>query len=103
MRVIAARSRASAGLIETLGMEADDGGQMPEERNDSPSVLCRLSSTGHKKAPRLIAGAPRSKLQLNPDLAPVAQQPQQEQEQVDEVEIEGECAHHGLAADEGAV
>src|SRR5262249_58015523 len=35
--------------------------------------------------------------------APVAEQAEQHQEQVDEVEVEGQRAHHGLAAGDGAV
>src|SRR5215831_9149981 len=66
-----------------------------------PGPLCGLRRT-NATAPRLITGAPEFQSPCGRS-ATVAEEAQQEQEQVDEVEIERERAHHRLAADDGAV
>src|SRR5262249_43766217 len=99
MRVIAARSRGWAGRMGMAGMDqttdADDG------RIARPWSAVRLRRA-NATAPRLIAGAPEFQSPCGRS-ATVAEEAQQEQEQVDEVEIERERAHHRLAAHDSAV
>src|SRR5215216_7037909 len=80
MRVIAAMSCAVAGRTVTVAMAWREG---------------------HKKAPGAEPGAQSRALCCCS--ATVAEQAQQHQEQVDEVEIERQRTHDGLAAGDGAV
>src|ERR1700722_18563468 len=59
-----------------------------------------ISPIRKEKAPERGSGASRFHTRCS---APVAEQPQQHHEQVDEVEIERQRAHHRLAAGDGAV
>src|SRR3974377_293183 len=56
------------------------------------------AAAASNKTPPLSAGASCSPFWR---LAPVAQEAQQEQEQVDKIEVERQRPHHRLAADEG--
>src|SRR4051812_37733500 len=65
------------------------------------SSLSVSSVLGIKNAPAMSRGA---ELRFRSDTsAAIAEEAQHEQEQVDEVEVERERAHDGLAADGGAV
>src|SRR5215813_10210741 len=87
MRVIAGISAGVAGRMASV-MAAD--------------VSCaNLPGCRNKKTPGPKPG--RSLQSVCWRLAAVAEEAQQEQEQVDEVEIERKSAHHGLAAGDGAV
>src|SRR5829696_7921322 len=89
MRVMPGMSAGVAARIVTSGM---------------PGIVAKVE----KKTPRRGAGAWISRevcFGLTPcyGLAPVADQAQQHHEQVDEVEVERQRAHHGLAAERAVV
>src|ERR687888_529110 len=100
MRVIAARSR---GWARRMGMAVINEWANGADGNNS-CLVTALSGPPCKRD-----GAPASRrgaALLNRRYArsaTVAEEAQQEQEQVDEVEVERERAHHSLAADDGAV
>src|SRR3974377_720157 len=64
------------------------------------AIATFYAAAAANKTPRLSAGASCSPFWR---LAPVAQEAQQEQEQVDKIEVERQRPHHRLAANEGTV
>src|SRR5262245_23501567 len=90
-----------------MRIDARDGGNIggysraDGERHGTDSSCANLPSCRNKKKPGPKPG--RSLRSLCWRLTAVAEEAQQEQEQVDEVEIERESAHHGLTAGDGAV
>src|SRR5262245_62047082 len=82
------------------GISAGVAGRMASVM--AADVSCaNLPGCRNKKTPGLKPG--RSLQSLRWRLAAIAEEAQQEQEQVDEVEIERESAHHCLAAGDSAV
>src|SRR5580704_13428057 len=101
MAVMAAMSRGSAGRMDGSMI---GGSVITEKRNNGrlffvcqsvSSILCCKKSPG---------GGRGFGNQLAPEFSTaIAEEAQHEQEQVDEVEIERQCPHHRLAADDGTI
>src|SRR4051812_43258589 len=104
MPVMAAMSAGWAWRIEG-SIRKDNGGERDRtgRRNNAFFLLCPASSVvcALKKSPGQPAGAQDANCAWAS--AAIAEKAQHEQEQVDEVEIERQRAHHGFAAYNGAV
>src|SRR6266436_4015003 len=100
---MAARSPSCAGRMN--GSINGRTGRRTKEEIMAVFFICPLSSVGcrpKQRRPGRMTGALANANYVIGSAA-IAEEAQHEQEQVDEVEVERQRAHHGLAADNGSV